>query len=30
MTLEVHAAPINPADLLARYLFHPEDENGKE
>jgi ATP-dependent DNA helicase DinG len=30
VTLEVHAAPINPADLLARYLFHPVDENDKE
>jgi ATP-dependent DNA helicase DinG len=26
ITLEVHAAPINPADLLARYVFHPEEE----
>jgi len=23
-TLELHAAPINPADLLSRHLFHPE------
>ena len=28
ITLEVHAAPINPADLLTNYLFHPEDDNG--
>ena len=28
ITLEVHAAPINPADLLAAYLFQPEDDNG--
>jgi ATP-dependent DNA helicase DinG len=27
-TLEVHAAPINPAGLLSQYLFHAEDENG--
>lgn len=27
-TLEVHAAPINPADLLTSYLFHPEDDEG--
>ncbi|MEZ4860553.1 MAG: ATP-dependent DNA helicase [Caldilineaceae bacterium] len=26
ITLEVHAAPINPAGLLAQYLFHPESE----
>ena len=26
ITLEVHAAPINPADLLTRYLFHDERE----
>ncbi|HMN31466.1 MAG TPA: ATP-dependent DNA helicase, partial [Caldilineaceae bacterium] len=25
-TLEVHAAPINPAGLLNQYLFHAEDE----
>ena len=30
ITLEVHAAPINPADLLARYVFHPVDENDNE
>ena len=24
VSLEVHAAPINPADLLTRYLFHTE------
>ncbi len=30
VTLEVHAAPINPADLLARYVFHPVDENNNE
>jgi ATP-dependent DNA helicase DinG len=29
ITLEVHAAPINPADLLARYLFHPQDDAEK-
>lgn len=28
ITLEVHAAPINPADLLTSYLFHPEDDDG--
>lgn len=28
ITLEVHAAPINPADLLATYLFHPQDDQG--
>ena len=27
-TLEVHAAPINPAELLTSYLFHPEDDDG--
>jgi ATP-dependent DNA helicase DinG len=27
-TLEVHAAPINPAGLLSKYLFHPEDQDG--
>lgn len=25
-TLEIHAAPINPATLLAQHLFHPEEE----
>jgi len=25
-TLEVHAAPINPANFLAQYLFHPEEK----
>jgi ATP-dependent DNA helicase DinG len=29
VTLEVHAAPINPADLLSAYLFHPEDEDSE-
>ena len=28
ITLEVHAAPINPAEQLTAYLFHPEDDNG--
>src|SRR5690606_14444059 len=28
ISLEVHAAPINAAGLLAQYLFHPEDDNG--
>jgi ATP-dependent DNA helicase DinG len=28
ITLEVHAAPINPAELLTAYLFHPEDDDG--
>lgn len=28
VTLEVHAAPIHPADLLSAYLFHPEDDDG--
>jgi ATP-dependent DNA helicase DinG len=27
-TLEVHAAPINPAGLLSQYLFQAEDESG--
>lgn len=27
-TIELHAAPINPANLLSRYLFHSEDEAG--
>jgi ATP-dependent DNA helicase DinG len=27
-TLEVHAAPINPANLLTQHLFHPEAEDG--
>ncbi|MCX6044734.1 MAG: ATP-dependent DNA helicase [Chloroflexi bacterium] len=27
-TLEVHAAPINPATLLTQYLFHPEEAEG--
>ncbi len=27
-TLEVHAAPINPATLLNQYLFHPEAADG--
>ena len=30
VALEVHAAPINPADLLARYLFHPVDDNDND
>lgn len=28
MTLELHAAPINPAGLLTGYLFHPENDEG--
>lgn len=28
VSLEVHAAPINPAGLLTQYLFHPEGEDG--
>ncbi len=28
ISLEVHAAPINPAGLLSQYLFHPEGDNG--
>lgn len=28
VSLEVHAAPINPAGLLAQYLFHPEGDEG--
>ncbi len=27
-TLEIHAAPINPANFLAQYLFHPEAKEG--
>jgi ATP-dependent DNA helicase DinG len=27
-TIEVHAAPINPASLLSQHLFQPEDANG--
>ncbi len=27
-TLELHAAPINPAELLTGYLFHPENDDG--
>lgn len=30
ITLEVHAAPINPAELLTAYLFHPQDDNGDD
>lgn len=30
VTLEVHAAPIDPSELLSRYLFHPEDDKGEE
>jgi ATP-dependent DNA helicase DinG len=30
ITLEVHAAPINPAELLTSYLFHPQDDNGDD
>ncbi len=26
VTLEVHAAPIDPATLLSQHLFHPEDQ----
>lgn len=29
VSLEVHAAPIDPANLLSRFLFHPEDEEGQ-
>lgn len=28
ISLEVHAAPINPAMLLNQYLFHPEEVDG--
>ncbi|MFN8491890.1 MAG: ATP-dependent DNA helicase [Caldilineaceae bacterium] len=28
ITLEVHAAPINPATLLNKFLFHPENPDG--
>lgn len=28
ITLEIHAAPINPANFLTQYLFHPEEEEG--
>jgi len=28
VTMEIHSAPINPANLLSRYLFHAEDDNG--
>ncbi|RIK34725.1 MAG: hypothetical protein DCC55_32515 [Chloroflexi bacterium] len=28
-TLEIHAAPINPAGLLGQYLFHAQDEGGE-
>ena len=28
VSLEVHAAPINPAELLTACLFHPEDDEG--
>ncbi len=27
VTLELHAAPIDPSALLAKFLFHPEDDN---
>ena len=27
-TLEIHAAPINPANFLTQYLFHPEEKEG--
>ncbi|MEZ4734908.1 MAG: ATP-dependent DNA helicase [Caldilineaceae bacterium] len=27
ITLEVHAAPINPANFLTQYLFHPEESD---
>ncbi len=30
ISLEIHAAPIDPATLLAQHLFHPESENGDE
>jgi ATP-dependent DNA helicase DinG len=28
ISLEVHAAPIDPAGLLGQYLFHPHNDNG--
>lgn len=28
VSLEIHAAPIEPADMLAHYLFQPENEDG--
>ena len=27
ISIELHAAPITPADLLSRYLFHPTDDD---
>ena len=27
ITIELHAAPINPAEMLHEYLFHPEETN---
>lgn len=29
VSIELHAAPINPAALLNRFLFHPQNENGE-
>jgi ATP-dependent DNA helicase DinG len=29
ISLELHAAPINPAGLLTKHLFHPMNEEGK-
>lgn len=29
VSLELHAAPINPAKMLTQHLFHPTDEQGK-
>src|SRR5204863_99896 len=29
ISLELHAAPINPATMLAKFLFHPSDEKGE-
>jgi len=30
VSIEVHAAPIDPAALLTRYLFHPTDDAGDD
>jgi ATP-dependent DNA helicase DinG len=29
ISLELHAAPINPATMLSKFLFHPSDEKGE-
>jgi ATP-dependent DNA helicase DinG len=29
VSLELHAAPITPGELIARYLFHPEEPDGE-